>query len=134
MFLLAIGIVLRFIVSFPMLTRCVFPSDSSFFTKNSLFEKIENVEQYNPESDSSFEEESQILLEFIQRLPEKNKDIIIKRYGLGRCKEQTLRQISEDLQVSAERVRQIQEESLSKLRALMTEKKLKSSDYFGPTH
>lgn len=103
-------------------------------SKISLFEKIENVEQYNPESDSSFEEESQILLELIQRLPEKNKDIIIKRYGLGRCKEQTLRQISEDLQVSAERVRQIQEESISKLRALMTEKKLKSSDYFGPTH
>jgi DNA-directed RNA polymerase sigma subunit (sigma70/sigma32) len=47
-------------------------------------------------------------------LTDRERTVICSRYGLGRC-EQTLREIAPTLDVSAERVRQIEEDSLAKL-------------------
>ena len=49
-------------------------------------------------------------------LTDRERTVICSRYGLGR-REQTLREVAPVLGVSAERVRQIEQESLAKLRA-----------------
>lgn len=50
----------------------------------------------------------------LECLDERERDVIRARFGLG-CPEQTLREIAPDLGVSAERVRQIERDSLTKL-------------------
>ena len=49
-------------------------------------------------------------------LTDRERTVICRRYGLGR-REQTLREVAPVLGVSAERVRQIEQESLAKLHA-----------------
>jgi len=43
-------------------------------------------------------------------------DILRKRFGLGEANEQTLKQIGEQYSLSRERIRQLQEQALGKIR------------------
>ena len=51
------------------------------------------------------------LAEAVERLPERHRYVLIKRYGLGDEETATLAQLSEELGVSRERVRQVQREA-----------------------
>lgn len=57
-------------------------------------------------------------------LTDKEKDIIIKRFGLNNTKEMTLRELSEEYNVSRERIRQIEASALKKLKKEGSKKKL----------
>ena len=52
----------------------------------------------------------------IERLPEKIRHVLTRRYGLDERKEATLRELSEELGISRERVRQLQQEAVRRLR------------------
>jgi RNA polymerase sigma factor (sigma-70 family) len=52
----------------------------------------------------------------IERLPERQRHVLIKRYGLGDSGTATLAQLSDELGVSRERVRQLQREAEHTLR------------------
>src|SRR5215207_4131604 len=54
------------------------------------------------------EMESAQLGEAIQRLPERNRYVLVRRYGLDKREPATLANLSEELDISRERVRQIQ--------------------------
>ena len=54
------------------------------------------------------EMESAQLGEAIQRLPERNRYVLVRRYGLDNHEPATLAKLSEELDISRERVRQIQ--------------------------
>ena len=56
------------------------------------------------------------LLELVERLPQRLRQVIIYRYGLGEQGEWTLREIGAELEVTGERVRQLQQEALAWLR------------------
>jgi RNA polymerase sigma factor (sigma-70 family) len=56
----------------------------------------------------------------LARLSGREQTILIGRFGLG-CRELTLRELGSTLQVSAERIRQIEERALEKLRAAVDE-------------
>ena len=60
--------------------------------------------------------ESVLLKEAIEKLPERTRYVLIRRYGLDDRKEATLRELAEELDISRERVRQLQREAEEKLR------------------
>jgi len=52
----------------------------------------------------------------IQSLPKRTQDIIVRRFGIGRKKKETLESIGHTYGITRERVRQIQDEGLKRLR------------------
>jgi RNA polymerase primary sigma factor len=78
----------------------------------------------DPRAEDAFEQvpmalESQRLSWLLDHLNERERTVVRARFGLGHA-ERTLREVGAALNVSAERVRQIQEEALAKLRAVAT--------------
>ena len=69
----------------------------------------------------SFEEQLQNLL---SQLDEKERLIIERRFGLGDTEPQTLAEIGSELNLSRERIRQIEERALGKLRRSQRAKQL----------
>src|SRR5262245_63137259 len=69
----------------------------------------------------SFEEELQNLL---LQLDEKEKVIIERRFGLGDREPQTLAEIGSEMNLSRERIRQLEERALGKLRRSQRAKQL----------
>jgi RNA polymerase primary sigma factor len=57
------------------------------------------------------EMETQWLSEAIQDLPDRHRHVLVKRYGLGDGETATLAQLSDELGISRERVRQVQREA-----------------------
>ncbi|MGH3087645.1 MAG: sigma-70 family RNA polymerase sigma factor, partial [Rubrobacteraceae bacterium] len=55
--------------------------------------------------------ETGVLLKAIEKLPERNRHVLIRRYGLDKQDPATLAQLSDELGVSRERVRQLQREA-----------------------
>ncbi|MGI8538177.1 MAG: sigma-70 family RNA polymerase sigma factor [Rubrobacteraceae bacterium] len=55
--------------------------------------------------------ETGVLLEAVEKLPERNRHVLIRRYGLDNRDPATLAQLSDELGVSRERVRQLQREA-----------------------
>ena len=61
----------------------------------------------------------QNLSECILELPEKQREVICRRYGICGYDEATLEQVAQELDVTRERVRQIQIEGLKKLKEIL---------------
>jgi RNA polymerase primary sigma factor len=55
--------------------------------------------------------------EAIERLPERHRYVLIRRYGLDDREPATLAEVSEELKVSRERVRQLQRSAEQMLKA-----------------
>jgi RNA polymerase primary sigma factor len=60
--------------------------------------------------------ETRHLMESVERLPERQRRVLVRRYGLDGEKPATLTDLSEELKVSRERVRQLQREAERVLR------------------
>jgi RNA polymerase primary sigma factor len=60
--------------------------------------------------------ETRRLMESVERLPERQRRVLVRRYGLDGEKPATLADLSEELAVSRERVRQLQREAERALR------------------
>jgi RNA polymerase nonessential primary-like sigma factor len=52
-------------------------------------------------------------------LPEKQREVICRRYGICGYEEATLEQVAQELEVTRERVRQIQMDGLKKLKEIL---------------
>jgi RNA polymerase primary sigma factor len=60
--------------------------------------------------------ETRRLVESVERLPERQRRVLVRRYGLDDEKPATLADLSEELHVSRERIRQLQREAEQTLR------------------
>ncbi len=71
-----------------------------------------------PDPETRVEEKliQECLFELVRRLPQRLQRVIIYRYGLGEQGQWTLREIGAELEVTGERVRQLQQEALAWLR------------------
>lgn len=68
------------------------------------FEQIDNENQYN------------VLYEVLNTLSNREKDVILRRFGIGFERAETLEEIGKSLHLSRERIRQIETDALRKLR------------------
>ena len=71
----------------------------------------------NPYNTLAAAEEKIALMAHLERLSAIERDVLIKRYGLINGREETLNQVGEELDLTRERVRQIQKKALKELRA-----------------
>ncbi len=76
-------------------------------------------EEHRPEQQFQAAELEGLLHEWLAHLSEKHRTVIEWRYGLDGRDELTLEELSSQLGITRERVRQIQLEALAKLRAIM---------------
>jgi RNA polymerase sigma factor (sigma-70 family) len=63
--------------------------------------------------------ERDILMDAIETLNERDKDIIKRRNGLNGCKQETLAAIAKDYDVSRERIRQQEKKAINKVRQMI---------------
>ncbi|MCX8048715.1 MAG: RNA polymerase sigma factor RpoS [Methylohalobius sp.] len=56
---------------------------------------------------------------WLSQLPDKHREVLLRRYGLWGYEASTLEQVAQEMQVTRERVRQIQMEAVKKLREIL---------------
>jgi RNA polymerase primary sigma factor len=77
---------------------------------------VENERESGADGEVVRELETRRLLESVAGLPERQRRILVRRYGLDSEKPATLADLSEELEISRERVRQLQREAERALR------------------
>tara|TARA_B110000503_G_scaffold17838_1_gene26049 strand:- start:302 stop:1231 length:930 start_codon:yes stop_codon:yes gene_type:complete len=96
----------------------------------SLIDTVADISTLSPESHAETNDLSSALVGWLQQLPEKQKEVLVRRFGLMNHQEQTLEQIGSEIGLTRERVRQIQVDGLRRLRDLLHQHDLSSDDLF----
>jgi RNA polymerase primary sigma factor len=89
---------------------------SSEEDSSELGDYIEDEQESSIASQVVRELEGHRLMESVERVPERQRRVLVRRYGLDGEKPATLAELSEELGVSRERVRQLQREAEGVLR------------------
>ncbi len=71
---------------------------------------------FSPEEETMFHVLSDELRNILRRLPEREEKILRMRYGIGARKQYTLRELGEVMGISRERVRQLEQQALGRIR------------------
>ena len=95
---------------------------SSSENKQAFGELIADESSHSPDAKSLLSDDHEFTLELLEALTAREKEILIQRFGLDGSKPQTLEEIGDMWNITRERVRQIQESALKKLKT-----RLKSS-------
>ena len=74
----------------------------------------------SPEENLRQEDLGQLLLELLENLPERERQILRHRFGFEEGREKTLEEIGSEMGLTRERIRQLQQGALQKLRARLT--------------
>ncbi|MCX7770966.1 MAG: sigma-70 family RNA polymerase sigma factor [Proteobacteria bacterium] len=90
-----------------------------------LIETIEDSNSPNPFIESLHNELKEKLLVLFKILTSKEKEILLKRYGINYEKPESLEQVGKELSISRERVRQLELRAMRKLKRLSTLKWLR---------
>ena len=83
---------------------------------HSVADAIADDNAIDPESLLQSNEVGALVKHWVEQLPDKQRRVLERRYGLGGCEISTLEEVAEDLELTRERVRQIQIEALDQLR------------------
>ncbi|HEX9641615.1 MAG TPA: sigma-70 family RNA polymerase sigma factor, partial [Candidatus Krumholzibacteria bacterium] len=94
-----------------------------------LQEILADPDQATPEESFAQNELRQQLEAAMERLSLREKDIVVRYYGLGGEESTSLEAIGDDINLSRERVRQIRNDALRKMRHAVAGSKL--ADYLG---
>jgi RNA polymerase nonessential primary-like sigma factor len=84
-----------------------------------LLEAIPDRKAADPADILQNEKVQRYIEEWLECLPDKQREVVVRRFGLAGRDVSTLEQVGVDVGVTRERVRQIQVEALSKLRKLL---------------
>ena len=95
-----------------------------------LIDTVADISTLNPESQTETNNLSSVLEGWLQQLPEKQREVLVRRFGLMHHNEQTLERIGSEIGLTRERVRQIQVDGLRRLRDLLHQHDLNSDDLF----
>lgn len=90
------------------------------------------TEAPHPDEDRLVEERRALIADVLQRLTAKERRVIAERFlNTGARGERTLKEIGEDMGVSRERVRQIEEKALARIRKVLSLRGIYESDLMG---
>ena len=83
---------------------------------HSVADTIADDDAIDPESLLQSNEVGGLVKHWVEQLPERQRRVLERRYGLNGCEVSTLEEVAADLELTRERVRQIQIEALDQLR------------------
>jgi RNA polymerase nonessential primary-like sigma factor len=86
----------------------------------SLMDLLPGNSDASPDSLAEHHEMTVLVRDWLNKMPEKQKTVIIRRFGLDNDDPATLEDLALEMGVTRERVRQIQQEALVKLKRAMT--------------
>jgi RNA polymerase nonessential primary-like sigma factor len=94
------------------------PLDSD--PRASLMDLLVDEEEVGPDSRAELHEITGLVRDWLAKLPDKQRRVIVRRFGLDNDDPATLEELAVDMGVTRERVRQIQQEALFKLKRALT--------------
>lgn len=93
-------------------------------SSHTLVDMISDEHGDDPHESFAHSESVTLLLAWVDMLPERQRQVIERRYGLRGGEPETLEAIAADLQLTRERVRQIQSEALIRLQGIVRGRRL----------
>ncbi|HEU4853508.1 MAG TPA: RNA polymerase sigma factor RpoS [Telluria sp.] len=87
--------------------------------QSSLMDMLPGDAEDGPDSRAEHQEMTLLVRDWLTRLPDKQRLVIMRRFGLDNDDPATLETLAEEMGVTRERVRQIQQEALVKLKRAM---------------
>lgn len=87
--------------------------------EKSLVETISASSSFCPDREIESNDLSEALNEWLCQLPEKQREVLVRRFGLLNHQEETLEQVGLEIGLTRERVRQIQVDALRRLREVL---------------
>ncbi len=109
-------------------TTCSLDSPISDRTDTYLRDVIEDPLCISPAETAEGVLRREELMNWVRDLPEKERKVIILRFGLDGGEAQTLEEIGQSLGLTRERVRQIETAALVKLRSVIEQKTMVQAD------
>lgn len=86
----------------------------------SLIDLLPSLQAENPDIQAESHEMSVLLHAWLMSLPDKQRIVIMRRFGLDNDDPSTLERLSTEMGITRERVRQIQQDALIKLKRILT--------------
>jgi RNA polymerase nonessential primary-like sigma factor len=93
--------------------------------QSTLLDLIANAQENGPEAHAEQHEMMSMVQHWLASIPPKQRLVIMRRYGLDQGNPATLEEIAEEMGITRERVRQIQQEGLQKLKRVMNARGLR---------
>jgi RNA polymerase nonessential primary-like sigma factor len=87
--------------------------------QSSLMDMLPDDGDVSPDAHAEQHEMSVLVRDWLQKLPDKQRVVVMRRFGLDNDDPATLETLAEEMGVTRERVRQIQQEALVKLKRAM---------------
>jgi RNA polymerase nonessential primary-like sigma factor len=86
----------------------------------SLMDMLPSDSDDGPDSRAEHHEMTALVHDWLKKLPDKQRVVIIRRFGLDNDDPATLEELAAEMSVTRERIRQIQQEALIKLKRALT--------------
>jgi RNA polymerase nonessential primary-like sigma factor len=87
--------------------------------QSSLMDMLPDEGDVSPDARAEHHEMTLLVRDWLQKLPDKQRVVVMRRFGLDNDDPATLETLAEEMGVTRERVRQIQQEALVKLKRAM---------------
>ncbi len=84
--------------------------------QSSLLDLLADASEGGPETDAEQHEMISLVRHWLDTIPTKQKQVIMRRFGLGHAHPATLDELADEMGLTRERVRQIQQEGLVRLK------------------
>ncbi|HQV80412.1 MAG: RNA polymerase sigma factor RpoS [Moraxellaceae bacterium] len=117
------------------LTERVTSIDSSFNEdgEKSLLDTLSDPQTLDPADEIQNDELSHSLEHWLELLPERQREVLMRRFGLAGFEAATLEDVGEQIGLTRERVRQIQVDALKRLREILMREGLSAETIFNQT-
>lgn len=87
--------------------------------QSSLMDMLPSDNEHGPDATAEAHEMTLLIRDWLSNLPEKQRAVIQRRFGLDNDDPATLETLADEMGITRERVRQIQQEALAKLKRAM---------------